>query len=406
VRVVVIGAGFAGLTAAHALRAAGTEVVVLEALDRVGGRVWTDRLPNGGVIERGAEFVTRGYETMERYVGELGLELQEMGIRYPERRVVPDPGLDREAVLAAVDAVERAARSDPARPALDVLVEAVADEDVHALLASRLQSAHGYPVDELEAAFLTDLAALVDDHETRRIAGGNQLLAVRLAERLGDAVHLGEPARRVADLGERVAVSTETGVMEADACIVAVPAPAVLRLELDPPLPPVLADAYAGLRISTAAKLAVPLAEPAEPDAAMSAAGRWWAYTTRCDGVGGRTVRAWAGSAPVVELVGARHGPGRWLDLVAELRPELRIARDDATVTLWDEGSWVPGGYSVQPHAWSGERGPLEGPVNRVAFAGEHTARDWVATMEGALRSGERAAADVLALAGSPQRAA
>ena len=64
--------------------------------------------------------------------------------------------------------------------------------------------------------------------------------------------------------------------------------------------------------------------------------------------------------------------------------------------------SWVPGGYSVQPHAWSSEPGPLEGPVGRIAFAGEHTARDWVATMEGALRSGERAARDALEIAGSP----
>ena len=142
-RVAVIGAGYAGLAAAESLRRAGTEVVVLEGLVRVGGRVWSDRLSNGGVIERGAEFVTRGYETMERYAAELGLELQAMGIRYPERRVVPDPGLGRDAVLAAVAAVEAAARADPSRPAVDVLGEVVADADVRELLAARLQSSHG-----------------------------------------------------------------------------------------------------------------------------------------------------------------------------------------------------------------------------------------------------------------------
>jgi monoamine oxidase len=399
-RVVVIGAGYAGLAAAASLRQAGAEVVVLEALDRVGGRVWSDRLPNGGLIERGAEFVTRGYETMERYVAALGLELAAMGIRYPERRVVPDPGLDRDAVLAAVAAVEAAARAEPTRPALDVLAEVVADADVRDLLASRLQSSHGYPATELEAAFLTDLAALVDDHETRRIAGGNQQLALRLAERLGDAVHLNEPVRRIAQHDDAVTVATETGELVVDACVVAVPAPALGRLELDPALPPAMTSAYTALRISTAAKLAAPLAEPAPPDAVMSAAGRWWSYTTTSDGIGGRVVAAWAGSAPVVDLVGAREGPGRWLDLVEELRPELRPERAAASVTLWDETSWVPGGYSVQPHAWDGERGRLEGPVGRIVFAGEHTARDWVATMEGALRSGERAARDALEIAG------
>jgi monoamine oxidase len=400
-RVVVIGAGFAGLAAAETLRRAGAEVVVLEALDRVGGRVWSDRLPNGAVIERGAEFVTRGYDTMERYVEELGLEMEGMGIRYPERRVVPDPGLDRDAVLASVAAVEMAARAEPSRPAVDVLMETVADADIRELLSSRLQSSHGYPVTELEAAFLTDLAALVDDRETRRIAGGNQQLALRLAERLGQAVNVGAAVRRITQRDGAVTVDTETGETSAAACVVAVPAPALARIELDPPLSSAMASAYAALRISTAAKLAAPLAEPAPPDAVMSAAGRWWTYTTTSDGIGGRTVAAWAGSAPVVDLVGARDGPGRWLDLIAEIRPELMPERDAATVTLWDETSWVPGGYSVQPHAWNGEPGPLEGPVGRVAFAGEHTARDWVATMEGALRSGERAAGDVLAMVGS-----
>jgi len=96
--------------------------------------------------------------------------------------------------------------------------------------------------------------------------------------------------------------------------------------------------------------------------------------------------------------VGARDGPARWLDRIEALLPDIRIERQSATVTVWDEHGWVPGAYSVQPHAWDGRRGPLEGPVGRVVFAGEHTARDWVATMEGALRSGERAARDVLAI--------
>ena len=54
---VVIGAGCAGLTAADALAEAGVEVTVLEARDRVGGRVWSDRTAGGALIERGAEFI-------------------------------------------------------------------------------------------------------------------------------------------------------------------------------------------------------------------------------------------------------------------------------------------------------------------------------------------------------------
>lgn len=388
-RVVVVGAGFAGLAAADVLRRAAVDVVVLEALERVGGRVWSDRLSSGAVIERGGEFVTRGYETTERYVRELGLALTGMGIRYPERRLHPDPGLAAAEVAAAAAAVEEAARADPARPALDVLRATVADDRIRELLAARVQSSRAYPVEELDARFLLDATALVDDTETRRVAGGNQLVADRLAERLG-ALHLGERARRIAATSSGVSIATERGELGATACIVALPASEVLRLELSPAAP----AAYAAVRMSTAAKLAASLTGAAAPDAVMSVSGRWWAYTTTADGIGGRTVGAWAGAAPVVDLVGAREGATAWLDGVAELLPALEVDAASAVVTVWEEA------YSVLPHAWDGEPGSLEGPVGRVVFAGEHTARDWAATMEGALRSGERAAASVLGLVG------
>ena len=78
---VVIGAGCAGLTAADTLAEAGIEVTVLEARDRVGGRVWSDRAGNGALIERGAEFITAGYDATDAMVERLGLEYRGMGIR-------------------------------------------------------------------------------------------------------------------------------------------------------------------------------------------------------------------------------------------------------------------------------------------------------------------------------------
>src|SRR5581483_9907018 len=81
----VIGAGFAGLAAADALAERGVEVTVLEALDRVGGRVWSQPLADGSVVERGAEFVLPGYEVLSSFVRRLGLELYEKGTLYGER---------------------------------------------------------------------------------------------------------------------------------------------------------------------------------------------------------------------------------------------------------------------------------------------------------------------------------
>jgi monoamine oxidase len=88
VRVVVVGAGFAGLMAAYRVGRAGHEVVVLEARDRVGGRVWSQELVPGDprtVVERGAEFVLDGYDHLRAVASELGLQLADMTMSYYER---------------------------------------------------------------------------------------------------------------------------------------------------------------------------------------------------------------------------------------------------------------------------------------------------------------------------------
>jgi monoamine oxidase len=98
-RVCVVGAGFAGLAAALELSGAGHEVVVLEARDRVGGRVWSDVLPNGAVIERGAEFVLEGYDVLRHFVTELGLSLADTGMSY----YVREPRGGVATTLAEID---------------------------------------------------------------------------------------------------------------------------------------------------------------------------------------------------------------------------------------------------------------------------------------------------------------
>lgn len=95
-RVGIVGAGFSGLAAAEALSSAGIEIVVLEARDRLGGRVFSQELPNGAVIERGAEFVLDDYEVMRALAKRLGVQLSPTGMAYGEAltsssRVVATP---------------------------------------------------------------------------------------------------------------------------------------------------------------------------------------------------------------------------------------------------------------------------------------------------------------------------
>ena len=95
---VVIGAGFAGLAAAEALRAAGVAVTVLERERRVGGRVWSQTLPGGAIIEMGAEFVTEGYTVLPALVERLGLELAPMGMSFTRRDPRGGIGVDAAAL--------------------------------------------------------------------------------------------------------------------------------------------------------------------------------------------------------------------------------------------------------------------------------------------------------------------
>ena len=101
------GAGLAGLAAADALQRAGKEVTVLEARDRVGGRVWSRELPDGAVVEMGAEFILPGNTLVEETARRLGLSLWEKGMAYGRREPRGgDPVTEDE--LRAAAGVDRA----------------------------------------------------------------------------------------------------------------------------------------------------------------------------------------------------------------------------------------------------------------------------------------------------------
>ena len=396
----MVGAGCAGLTAADALARAGVAVTVLEARDRVGGRVWSDRTAGGALIERGAEFITAGYDATDAMVERLGLAYAGMGIRYPDRELRPDPGIDRAQALAVAHEVEQAAAAaGPDAMALDILA-LVEDDAIRELLASRSQSASSVALEHLPAERLRTVGHLLDDGETRRIQGGNDGIAKRLAELLGAAVRLGDPVARIEHGPGGVRVHAASGVHEADACVVAVPLAVTLDIAFDPPLSADRVAAMRAIPVGEAAKLAVPAAAPVEPAAIMSTADRFWAYTTPCDEVGGTVVGSWAGGAPVLDLLGVDDGADAWVERIRgfwpEL-PELDVAAADTTV--WRRGlPWTGGTYSaVTGIPDDRDRHPIGDRLGRVAFAGEHTApRDWTATIEGAIRSGQRAADDVL----------
>jgi monoamine oxidase len=386
-RVVVVGAGFAGLAAAEALTARGAEVIVFEARDRVGGRVRSARLDNGALVELGAEFVLPGYDVLRETAARLGLELYEKGTLYGDREPRGGPPVTRDELLAA-DATLRDAGGGSIAAALERLVPS---PGARAVLAARLAVSSAYELEDQDAATLAEGATRLGDFPSHGVAGGNDRIALGLAQRLGGAVQTSAPVSRIAWSGRGVVVATAGQEVAADACVIATPAPHSLELEWDPPLPAWKREALAAVQYGQAAKLFLPLAALAPPSQTLSVPLRFWTWTQHRSPV----ASSFAGSPSALERLAIDSGPEKWAGEVQNLRPDLEYARGAPLLSTWHDDPWARGAYSARTLSSPLDDEALARPVATVTFAGEHTAGRWHGLMEGALRSGRRAAAEV-----------
>jgi monoamine oxidase len=398
----VVGAGFAGLSAALDLHDAGVSVTVVEGRDRVGGRVHSVRLDNGEIAELGAEWIFEGDEVLDATARRLGLVACEAGVDYLRREprgeaAVPMAELD--AFLEAAD--QHLATLDPAERSMGEALDLVPGDD-RARTVARAR---------LTGTFASDLSLVAwrpgwhagklaaEPAVYRRMARGNGSIADAAAAELPD-VQIGRTATAVRQAADGVEVDAGEAI-RADAVVVAVPVRLVTELAFDPPLEAEQRQAFEGLPMGVASKVAVPLdGEPARC-AIQCADLPFWFWVA--DGANGtrRVVTSFAGSAiPQGPLETATGDPGEWVRRIVELEPDLRPS-GSAVMKVWAEDPLARGAYS----AWDGpslaRRHLFERMHGAVAFAGEHTAGEHSGTMEGALRSGKRAAAQVLELLGS-----
>ena len=400
-RVVVIGAGFAGLAAADALARGGRDVTVFEARDRVGGRVWSTELPNGAVVERGAEFILPGNDVLLDLSRRLGLGLWAKGMRYGEREPRGGIGVEPAALAQAVETVAAAVakQGSSQMSAADLLAGLDLDPGAHEAVLARLEVSTGSVGTRVGAGELAGVGAHGHD-ECPSIAGGNQLIAVRLAEGLGGAVQLGSPVDRVVWSRDRVRVRAagsevdgrrrrrrRSGQRRRSDLVRAGPARAGARRRT------------ATCPTATAAKLFVPLGEVPATSAVLSVPERYWTWTSTGEGgVVQPVVNAFAGSAPALAALAVDGGPETWVESVERLRPDLALEPAGAVLSTWDDDPWVQAGYSI-----AGPGSPPDvdrwAPVGPLRFCGEHTAGAYHSLMEGALRSGLRAAEETLSRA-------
>ncbi|WP_454117135.1 flavin monoamine oxidase family protein [Microbacterium aurum] len=271
--VVIVGAGAAGLTAANQLKKAGLSVAVLEARDRVGGRLWTDTI-EGAMLEIGGQWVSPDQDALKETIAELGLETFDRYRDGDSVYVGPDGvahrftgemfpvSPDTERIIAEVterlDAM--VAEIDPDRPwahpraaewdtiSWDAWLHQQTDDDeairnlafptgsamltkpTHAfsLLQSLLMAASAGSYSNLvDADFILD----------KRVVGGLQQVPILLAERLGDDVYLGQAVRTLEYTDAGVTAIADRMTVRARRAVLALAPVLYHRISFVPPMP-------------------------------------------------------------------------------------------------------------------------------------------------------------------------
>jgi monoamine oxidase len=442
VDVIVVGAGMAGLVAARDLLAANVSVLVLEARNRVGGRLLNHTLTNGSVVELGGQWVGPTQDRVLSLAEELGLGL------FPTF-------IEGEHFLAMDGAVKRYVGEDLALPkdsSTDVEeawehLQQMADEvpleepwsaenagtwdaqtlDSWLVANTKTETALGYWRTMVPALFSAEAAEmsllhflfycrsggtldrLVATHggaQESRLEGGSQELASQLADRLGDTVQLGAPVTAIRQDSRSVEVTHDGGIVKANRVIVALPPTLAGRIRYSPALPPLRDQLTQQVPMGYVIKLQVAYHEP------------FW----RAEGLSGSVfslddeVSVIFDNSPPDLGCGVLLGflEGRHAHRVGKLPPEERkelvlsvLAKffgpraaepDEYVEKDWAAEEWSRGCYGGRfgTGVWTGYGEALRQPVGRIHWAGTETAEVWNGYMDGAVRSGERAAREVL----------
>ncbi len=446
--VVVVGAGIAGLTAARALRRQGRSVIVMEARERVGGRTWNKSIGGGEVSDLGAAFVGPTQDRVLALIKSLGIKIfptynegQNVqflrGVRtlYPADGLPPDPdvtgdligalALDKLAAQVGVDAPwssPRAAEFDS--QTLETWAQANLKTEIgRKVFETAVQPNWGAEPRDLSLLYVLFYIAAAGNEKNpgsiirlistpggaqeSRVEGGTQLISLRMAKALGKKrVELGVPVKSIRQHNGRVTVEADGLVVHARRAIVAIPPTLTNEIEFHPKLPAKRAQLIQRIPQGTLIK-----AEAVYDKAFWRAAGlsgqavadvgparttfdsspRGATPGVMLGFVGGHDARLWSGRSAAARRAAVLKNFADYYGAAA-LKPK-KYFEQDWTQEVWTRG--CPVGYTAPGVLY--EYGPaLRRPVGNVHWAGTETSTYWIGYMDGAVRSGERAAREVL----------
>lgn len=440
VEVLVVGAGLAGLTAARALDAAGISVAVLEARDRVGGRTLSRRVGDA-VFDLGGQYVGEKQTRILALARDLGLHrsptphegktwIELAGRRASYRGAIPKLPLSTllqlQLFLWRLDRIGReippgepwkapsAARFD-AHTVENWWRRFVFGRSARAMLRLTNRMTFGVEADEMSllsllqyttsAHGLSHMTAIERGSQEACLVEGTQALSTRIAEKLGDRVVLGVAVRRIAQDEQGVSVHGDGGSWRARRVIVAVPPLLAGAIEYEPALPSARTALMQRFPAGAVIKCIALYERPFWRERGFSG------EVIRDAGAIGYALDATKAGGGPPALVGfmegapARASSGgdpeeRRRTVLAELARyfgEAALAPVAYFDQDWAAEPWTRGcsaGFAV-PGALSRYGHALRAPCGRIHWAGSETAREWFGYMEGAIESGERAAAEI-----------
>jgi monoamine oxidase len=431
--ILIAGAGLAGLAAAYDLQKQKHRVTVIEARTRVGGRVWT--LRDGFVgrqhAEAGADLIESNQKALLALVHELNLPTVKIirrgfgfyGADHRGRLRIQPMGREFRELMAALHPVinqyklgeERwdtgIARAIARQPVSKWLMDVGATRQLRA----RMRGFRGF--------FLADpedlsLLALVDffgsggfeeDTDTFRIRSGNDRLPDALARALRQPLRFGSVLRRVRQTADGIVATVEReghhDELTADAVIIAIPAVLLRDVVLEPGLRDAQRDAIAHLKYGDATRLLLQFDRQfwRKPKRAGlfgsdQPFGALWDGNEQQKGpMGILSFLAGGGASQEIRALVRTEGLDGLVNRLRWLGTPGRVLA--STQVVWEDEPWSRGGYAYFDPQFNPEwRAELSRPHGRVFFAGEHTHLRWQGYMEGAVLSGQRAAAEVVSV--------